>query len=28
LEQGDKVFIIWSDGDRGLLSRKLFKPGV
>jgi hypothetical protein len=28
LEQGDKVFIVWEDGDRGILARKLFKPGV
>jgi hypothetical protein len=23
-----RVYIVWSDGDRGILQRKLFKPGV
>ena len=23
-----RVYIVWSDGDRGVLQRKLFKPGV
>jgi hypothetical protein len=23
-----RVYIVWQDGDRGILSRKLFKPGV
>jgi hypothetical protein len=23
-----RVYIIWSDGDRGILQRKLFKPGA
>jgi hypothetical protein len=23
-----RVYIVWSDGDKGILQRKLFKPGV
>jgi hypothetical protein len=23
-----RVYIVWSDGDRGILQRKLFNPGV
>jgi hypothetical protein len=23
-----RVYIVWSDGDRGILQRKLFKPSV